>query len=436
MHNNQISEKCSNCLCREEAKTFGEKMKQNLFKPIIISLFTFAVFVFFSSCKNDEVPSFYSNTPTGANPKITAVDPPNTAIAAVTPITITGENFLEDTSSVIVYFGEQVGKVLNASPTQLMVISPNVSGSLKIKISTVVALQFSNSYDYLLEPAAEDFYPEADDQNNKPASVIVDKLENVYSSNFDIGVVQITPDGVSTLYSQKAGESFLTTMRFGPGGDLYVARGLQGVFIIPNGGGVQNSPWVVLSPNTIKISQIEFDPIGNLWASGKNSSIYRLKPDKSYTSFPFNYNVTALRIFNDNGTIYLYLAAQQNSKTTIMRIPIDANGDPGSAEDYFDFSGNYGDDFLVNDLTFAADGQMFLATDLPTPVVYVNTDKSTGVLYQDLLLDSPALSLAWGNGNFLYYVRAQINDEEGAMLIPQTIVKLNLQKPGAHYYGM
>ena len=415
-------------------------MKRNSLKSSILVLFLMvATLIYFSSCKNEEVPSLYSDSSSGtsgAAPKISSVNPPNAAIAGVTTITITGENFLSDTSLVNVYFGKMVGTILVSTPTQLTVISPNISGNLKIKISTVTALEFSNTYDYLLEPAAKDFYPDAKDGSNKPVSIITDKIENVYSSNFALGVVQITPDSVSTLYSPKSGETFFTCMRFGPGGDMFAARGLQAVFTIPNGGGVKNTPWKVLSPNSLKISQIEFDPMGNLWASGKNTSIFRIKPDKSDTLFNFDYNVTAMRMFMDNGTLYLYLAAQQNTTTTIMRMPIDANGDPGTAENYFDFSANYGEDFVVNDLTFAADGEMFLATDLPSPIVYVKPDKSNGYLYKGILLESPALSLAWGNGNFLYYVRAQINDDNNVMSVPQSIVKLNLQKPGAPYYGM
>ena len=143
-----------------------------------------------------------------------------------------------------------------------------------------------------------------------------------------------------------------------------------------------------------------------------------------------------MRVFIDGGTTYLYVAAKQDSLTTIKRMPIGANGDLGLPETYFDFSGNYGAAYSVNDLTFAADGEMFLATDLPSPIVYINTDKSTGLLYPSLLLNSPALSFAWGIGFNLFYVRRQINDAAGALVLPQTIVKLNLQKPGAPYYGM
>ena len=413
-------------------------MNQKFSKSFIFYLIlSTASLIYLCGCSNEEVPSLYDESSpgsTGATPQINSVEPPSTAIAAVTPITITGSNFLSDTSLVNVYFGDQAAKVIAASSTQLTVISPNISGSLKIKISTSVSVPFSNTYEYVLQPAAVDFYPDSKDETNKPFSIIIDKIENIYSSNSGLGVVKITPDSVSTLYSVRSGETYFTHMRFGPGGELFAARGLQAVFTIPDGGGVKNSPWVVLSPNTIKISQIEFDPMGNLWAAGNNAEIYRLKPDKNYSAFPFDYNVTAMRTFIDNGNLYLYLAANQNTNTTIMRIPIDTNGDLGSPQTFFDFSANYGSGFAVNDLTFAADGEMFLATDLPSPIVYVKPDKSTGLLYNGILLNSPALSLAWGNENFLYYVREQINDANDLMLIPQTIVKLNLLKPGAPYY--
>ncbi len=416
-------------------------MKQNLLKSLILAVCTALVLlVFFTSCSNEVTPSLYSgpaSSPTGATPEIASVDPPNEALAAVTTITIKGNNFSSDTSAVRIYFGGQVGKVLTSSQTQLTVLSPNVSGSLKIKISTKTAELFSNAYDYMLEPASLDYYPEASDQANKPMAVISDNAGIIYSSNSAVGVIKIPPDSAATLYSVKSGETFWTSMRFDKNGILYAARGLQGVFSIPAGGGVKNSPWVILSPTSIKISKIEFDPLGNLWAAGGNSNIYRIKPDKSYDAFPFDHNVTAMRIFIDGGTTFLFVVAQDNSAVTIMRVPIDANGNPGTPETYFDLSGKYGADIVVNDITFAADGEMFLATSLPaSPIIYINTDKSTGPLYTGILLNSPALSLAWGSGNYLYYVRSQITDDAGAILLPNTVVRLNVLKPGAPYYGM
>lgn len=416
-------------------------MKRNLFKSFLFSVIAaFVSFVYFAGCSNNVTPSLYSGSPTspsGATPEITTVDPPSEALAAVTTITINGKNFIADTSAVRVYFGGQVGKILTASPTQLTVISPNISGSLKLKISTNTAELFSNSYDYKLEPASQDYYPDASDQADIPMAVIADNSGIIYTSNASKGVFRVPPDSVATLYSVKGGETYWSCMRFGKDGVMYAVRGLQAIFTIPAGGGVRNSAWVVLSPNSIKISKIDFDPLGNMWAAGTNSNIYRIKPDKSYDPFPFDHNVTAMRVFVDGSTTYLYTVVQDNSATTVMRIPLDANDNPGTPETYFDLSGKYGTDMVVNDITFAADGEMLLATSLPDePVIYINPDKSTGPLYPGILLSSPALSLAWGSGYYLYYVRSQINDASGAMLLPNTVVKLNLLKDGAPYYGM
>ncbi len=414
-------------------------MKKYLYKLISYTIIPAIVSILFlAGCSNDVTPSLYTDSSTGslgATPAITSIDPPTIALAGVTTITITGNNFSPDTSSLKVYFGKQAGTILSATPSQLTVISPNTPGSLKVKISTNSAVLFSNAYDYVLNPAAIDWYPDIKDHTNQPTTIIVDNSGNIYSSNYAMGVVQITPDSASSLYSAKGGETYWTRMRMSTGGVLLAARGNQAIFNVPAGGG-KNSAYVVLSPSTLKISQIEFDPLGNLWAAGNNSSIYRIKSDKSYTSFPFNYNVTAMRMFVSGGTSYLYFAAQKDSMTTIMRMPIDANGNPGAVETYLDFSGKYGPGIIVNDLTFAADGEMYLATNLPLPIVYINPDKSSGILYSRVLLNSPALSLAWGTGNYLYYVRKQINDATGAFVLPQTIVKLDLQKPGAPYYGM
>jgi len=415
-------------------------MKKNLLKSfVIVTLLMFVSSVYFVGCSDEEAPSLYNPPGTAGTPEITSVDPPAVAIGAVTVITITGKNFSSDASKMKVYFGKEAANIVSASPTQLTVISPNVSGDMNIRVANQSSVPFSNSYQYTLTPAAEDFYPAAGDSVNRPYSFVFDKSDNIFSYNAALGVYQITPDGVATLYSPKSGEAYWTSMRFGTNGVLYGVRGsAQAIFTIPAnaGGTVKNSVWVSLTPATIKIAKIEFDPLGNMWAAGKNTAIYRIKSDKSYVSFPFDYNVTAMRVFVDNGTTYLYVAAQGASSTTIKRLPIDANGDLGAPEDYFDFSGNYGTECIINDMTFAADGTLYLATDLPSPIVYINTNKSHGLLYQGILLKSPALSITWGNGNYLYYVRTRISETSGKFKLAQAIVKMNMLKPGAPYYGM
>ena len=389
----------------------------------------------FSGCSDETTPGFYSPTsPEGDAPQIESVDPPEEAIAAVTPIVIKGQNFSQDTSQVKVYFNNQYGTIVSGTPTELLVIAPNIEGEVDIRISVNEAVEFSNSYNYNLELAAKDIYPEAGDENNIPVSIVVDEFENIYSSNSSLGIVKIAPDGSSELYSTKAGETFFRSLKLGSDGTLYAARGLRAIFSIPPGGGVKNSPYYVFASNSVKISKIEFDPTGNLWAGGDNDSLFRIDSEESHTSFPFEYEVAAMRSFVENGVTYLYVAAQKDLATTIMRIPILEDGTLGSPEEYFDFSGNYGEEYEVSDIAFAVDGEMILATDMPKPIVYVKPDKSYGLLYSHILLESPALSLAWGTEQYLYYVREEITDESGETAVPQSIVKLNLLKDGAPNY--
>ncbi len=414
-------------------------MKKILYNSLSVSLTAALLFfIAIAGCSDKGDPSLFQGVPTGpigATPSISSVSP-STALAGVTQMTITGQNFSTDPTQDFIYFNGNMVTATSATQTQLVLTAPNVFGDeVQIKVAVLNAEKFSNTIVYAIRQTAKDYYPGAKDKGNIPMSIIGDNAGNIYSSNNAIGVMEIMPDSSSILYSPKGGESFWTCMRFGPGGVLYVARGLQALFQIPAGGNVKAGTYVVLSPSTLKISQIEFDPLGNLWAAGKNTAIYRIKPDKSYTSFPFNANITAMRVYKDGGTTYLYVAAQVDSLTTIQRMPIDASGNLGAAETYFDFSANYGANNAVNAMEIAADGELFLATNLAQPMVYVNADKSTGYLYPLVLLNSPALALTWGTGNYLYYIRRQINDATGAMVTPQTIVKLDVQKQGAPYYG-
>ncbi len=413
-------------------------MKKFLYNYLFISVIATGIFLLaFTGCTDKGAPSLFQGVPTGpigATPSITSISP-SVALAGVTQITITGQNFSTDPTQDLVYFNGIPVTVSSATSTQLVLTSPNVIGdSVGIRVAVLNAEMFSNTVSITQKASSKDFYPGAKDQSDVPMSIVSDNLGNIYSSNNALGVYQITPDSTISLYSPKGGETFWSSMRFGPGGVMYCARGLQAIFTIPAGGGVKNSTWLVL-PSTIKISQLEFDPLGNLWAAGKNSVIYRIKQDKSFVTFPFAANVTAMRVFVSGGTTYLYVAAQTDSLTTIQRMPIDANGNLGTAETYFDFSKNYGANWVVNGLDFSADGEMFLATNMSQPLIYVNTDKSTGALYPGVIQNSPALGLIWGSGNYLYYIRRQINDATGAFLVPQTIVRLDILKPGAPYYG-
>ncbi len=416
-------------------------MKNNFYNLLFTNLFIALIALLsFNGCSDKGAPSLYQGIPTtpiGATPSISSINPPNTSVAGVTQLTITGKNFSTNPLEDLVYFNITQAVVVSATPTQLVVNAPNVvSDSITVMVAVVHSELFSNKLYYNLTPAAKDFYP-----NSKftiPYSVVSDNIGNIYSSTtlngVGNGITKITPDSVVAPYASRGTETFWTSMRFGPNGVLYAARNLYAVFQIPAGGGAPTT-FVVL-PSSLKISQLEFDANNNLWAGGNNTAIYRIKQDKSLKSYPFTANITAMRVYNDGGTSYLYVAAQQDSNVTVQRFPIDANGDLGTPQLYFDFSGNYGVGNSITSLEFSSDGDMYLGTNLPEAIVLVHKDKSSSFLYPGVLAETGALSMVWGSGNFLYYIRSQVLDPNtGSVIIPQTIVKLNIQKPGAPYYG-
>ena len=409
---------------------------------LVVSLISALFLIIFSGCSDKGDPSLYPGTPTAPNPAtapvIISINPAAPALAGVSQLTITGKNFSTNPSEDLVYFNGVQVPVSNATATQLTFTAPNIaSDSISIMTAVLNSSLFSNRINYSLVAVAKDIYP-SNSTFIVPYTLASDNSGNIYTSltisNSGAGVKEIAHDSVVTDYASKGSETFWSSMRFGPGGVLYTARNLYAIFKIPAGGGAP-STYVVLPSSSIKISQLEFDASNNLWAGGNNTSIYRIDQDKSIHTFPFTANITAMRIYNDGGTNYLYVATTQNSDVSIQRFPIDSNDSLGAPQQYYDFTANYGVGASITALEFSADGDMYLGTNLPQAIIVVHSDKSSSPLYPGILQQTGAVSMVWGSGNYLYYVRAQTFDANAAVVIPETIVRLNIQKPGAIYYG-
>ena len=415
-------------------------MKKNSYKLSILTvLLATASFVYFTGCTDKGAPSLYQDVPTGpigATPAITSVDPASSALAGVTTITITGQNFSSDSASVFVYFNGQPGTLLSASPTQLTVVSPNIVGPVKLKVATLSAELFSNEISYQLNAAAKDVFPDSKSTFVLPYGITSDKEGDIFMSVYNggnKGVKEITPDSTITDWALPGAETYWNSMRFGSDGTLYGARNVRAVFSMTQGG--SPATYVVLPSGTF-ITQLEFDPSGNLWAAGKGG-IYKIDPLKVATKFDYAPEVTAMRIFKDGSTVYLYVAGYENNAAKIQRFAIDNLGNLGSAEDVYDFSAKYGQNYRVTALDFTADGDMILGTDSPTPIVIVHTDNSAEALYPSVLVDGAVFNFTWGKPGdpYLYYTRVQTLDPAtSAVVNPQKLVRLNIQKPGAPIY--
>ena len=79
---------------------------------------------------------------------------------------------------------------------------------------------------------------------------------------------------------------------------------------------------------------------------------------------------------------------------------------------------------------------MYLATNnVNSPIVVVNPNMTSEVLFQGTLAKAPALFLYWDQNGYLYYTRGLVSDATGAPITLQTILRLTVAKQGAPYYG-
>lgn len=378
-------------------------------------------------------------------PVLSTLEPSSQALAGVTVITITGSNFSADTRNNFVYFNGVPGTILTSTTTQLTVrVADVVDDTVMVKIAVVGAQDFSNQYQYKMLPAWEEYYP-FDKIAEKNYGIIIDNSSNLYVSLFSNaptligGIWKITPppfDSTSkTQYIPKGNTQKFDNLRYGPGGELYGARTARGIWKLVEGVGPA-APWVSsLLPVGTLISAIEFDNNQNLWALNDKDKIFKIKQDGTVTTYDFTGNLRALRIFNGD----LYVAALKNNIEGVWRIPITGNGDLGTEELYFDLTGLRSNEPKITAMTFAADGDMIIGLDKgPDPLLVVKPNQSYEDLYPGVIGANSVISMYWpSNSNSLYFVRGEElnNDATPKIIVSQITLRVEMEKPGAAYYG-
>jgi hypothetical protein len=102
-----------------------------------LKILPIAGLLFLNSCKDEVTPSLNDLSVGGAaTPVITSFNPPNSALAGVTHVTITGQNFNPSAVGNFVYFNGLPADVLSATPTELVVSPPVViSDSIIVKVA-------------------------------------------------------------------------------------------------------------------------------------------------------------------------------------------------------------------------------------------------------------------------------------------------------------
>jgi len=395
---------------------------------IIITIFSALIL---TNCAEDppasleEYPS--ANLPA---PVLSTLEPSTQALAGITEVTITGSNFSAESGNNRVYFNGIPGTILSGTTSQLVVKVPNVvADTVMVKIAVVGAQDFSNQFQYKMVSAWEVYYP-LDPIAEKAYGIITDNSSNLLVNLYDIGIWKITPDKVKSLFVPKGNTQKWDNFRYGPGGELYGVRSARGVWKV-----VENvapaSPWA--APTAGVIVALEFDSNQNLWALNNNNTIFKFKQDRTITSYPFTGVLRAIRLFNND----LYVAATKDNIEGVWRIPIDANGDLGTEELYFETT-NIRLGAKITAVAFAADGDMVLGMDKgPDPLLVVKSDKSYEALYAGVIEANSVVSIFWpANEESLFFVRGEERNADGTKItVGQAPIRVEMQKSGAPYFG-
>ncbi|MBN1540914.1 IPT/TIG domain-containing protein [candidate division KSB1 bacterium] len=363
-------------------------------------------------------------------PTIHSVTPSGEALAAVVPITIEGAHFLNDTAKVSVWFNTVKAKILQASSDRIVVQSPNlVADSVAIKIAVREADRLSDPYSYRLLQSV--FVVGGFNKYDDPYALTCDRHGTVYVSNAPSRLEKVTPEGERTQFGSSIGSGIRMTsvknMKVGPGDYLYLVSNTNYIARISVDGG-DITKWATLSAS---VYDLDFLPSGSLYTGGRNAPLILVKNDASSSNVADykGYNIQAIRVFDG----YVYIAAEITADRTvhIWRHRINADESVGERELVFNWTENFGTASLLG-LTFAADGTMYIGTDLMESIMVLHSDGNFEPLYPGVLLPE-TYSLCWGPDEFLYIARR--NDSKNSSQELQTVLKINMVKLGAPYYG-
>lgn len=387
------------------------------------------------SCSEETAPSLYDpgKYQFREDPVINNIDPPDSALAGVTILTITGQNFSDLPGETNVYFNGVKGQILNVTTSQIQVKPPVVvADTVLVKVRVAGAINLSNTLIYKLTAAVTEVYKFDPNNGEIPWAVTFDNSQNMVVSVERKGVWKFSGEiDPNKNYIPKGAETKWNTLRQFSNGDIYASKSLRGIWKLAEGVQPPNAPWVATPSGTVLID-FDFDQNTNLWAVGSNNFIFRIKQDQTVAQFPFQAQLRAVRVYNGS----LFVAGLKSGVEGVWKIPIDANGDLGAEELYFNLSSNISG-VKINSMTFSADGDLFLGTNRnPDPVIVVKPDGSFQTLYEGVIPAKNIVSMYWPDGNFLYVTReAERDATSGNLIRNQTILKIDIQKPGANYYN-
>ena len=393
----------------------------NRLHGLIFLLLLFCIFSF--GCESEKLPGLYdANAVYNSDPVITAIDPPESALAGIVTIKIMGQNFSPVKENNFVHFGKTKATILEASETQLVVQSPNIIlDTTVVKVSVLGALSFSNIMPYKLVQGVGEYGGFGD--FDEPVIVECDKDENVYVALSSRKIIKINPQEEKVEYGATTFPLF-SAMKFGPDGALYLGRNTRILYKIPPGGG-NSAQWFSARS---AIYDFDFADNGMMFAGGKGDSLYLVMPDGTHfgvAGYPNTY-IKAVRVFEG----YVYVGGNDNTANHqfVWRNQILPDNKLGQNEVYFDWGTNIDPTSEILSIAFSADGDMYVGTNAESAIIIVHSDGAFEPLYPGVL-EPTSNSLSWGGKQYLYVARRSDDAKK------RRVIKINMLKEGAPYYG-
>ncbi|MCJ7554211.1 MAG: IPT/TIG domain-containing protein [Ignavibacteriaceae bacterium] len=389
--------------------------------------------IFIVGCGDDPDPGLFPTYVSEDKPApvINSIDSDKEALAGITIITLNGQNFSANPDENQVYFNGVRGETISSTTTTIHVKVPQVVGdSVQVKVSSFKVENFSNVFIYKILAGVEEYYPFDSNNGELPWAITFDLEGNMLVSIQLLGIKIVTADSLILKdFIPKGAETKWDALRIFSNGDVYGSKTSRGIWKMQESVTPTNAPWVV-TPSGTFLKDFDFDQNTNLWAVGSNSFIFKIKQDLSVTQYPFIAQLKAVRVFQND----LYVAGLKSGIEGIWKIPIDANGDLGTEELYFNMTDNY-PNVKTNAITFSQDGDLFFGTNKnPDPMIIVKAGGgSSELLYPGVIKASEILSMYWPDGNNLFITRAAYTD--GATTYNQSVLRIDIQKPGAEYYN-
>lgn len=376
------------------------------------------------------------NPPSGAAPVIQQVEPPSRAAAGANELRLVGSNFSSATGGNKVYVSGAEVRIKSASANEIRILRPSVAGdSLSIRVVVEGAAVMASHYPYRVDEVK--FLIEGLEGIASVVVIAVDRDENLFALNSQRVVRKVTPGGEASDYATlptRINARFVTEMRIGPNGFLYLARNLANLDRVPPGSSTPETFGNI--PLTVEF--FDFDENGNIFAGGRRG-LSVVDPAGAATAVGQydSFVIKAVRVFAP----YVYVAANYTGTDAsvpawaIWRNTIESSsGNLGVKQLFFNWAQS-GDLASAAISTMALDeqGNVYVGTTdrtVAAPLLMISSDGTTSDALYAGILELGAERIVWGTGKSFYLSRGSASAVQS-----RRVFRLEMDKNGAPDYG-